>query len=87
MAHPDSGFATGVARVPVCVPALTPRQCDILALVLCGWTNADIGARLGYSESTVKQEVQRAARILDAPDRMAAARRARGLGLLGEPRT
>jgi DNA-binding CsgD family transcriptional regulator len=87
MAHPDSGFATGVGRAPVCVPALTPRQCDILALVQCGWTNAEIGGQLGYSESTVKQEVQRATRILDASDRMAAARRARELGLLGEPRT
>jgi DNA-binding CsgD family transcriptional regulator len=39
--------------------ALTPRQIEILSLVQLDKSNASISAHLGFSESTVKQELQR----------------------------
>ena len=35
-------------------PSLTARECDILACVGAGMSNADIGATLGVTERTVK---------------------------------
>lgn len=63
-------------------PALTARQAAIMRQVEEGRSNAAIAALLRVSESTVKQEVRRVAALLRAPDRMAAARRTRELGLL-----
>lgn len=67
--------------------ALTDRQQLILTAVLDGMANPDIAARLGYSVSTVKQEVQRAMRTMRARDRVVAAERAWELGLLGNAGT
>jgi DNA-binding CsgD family transcriptional regulator len=35
-------------------PGLTPRQCEILALVGAGYTNGQVGRSLGLSEATVR---------------------------------
>jgi DNA-binding CsgD family transcriptional regulator len=61
---------------------LTERQAQVLLLADAGESNARIGALLGYSESTVKQEMQRILRMMRADDRLTAAARAREAGLL-----
>lgn len=79
MQHPDSGIPW--RRSTHDGISLTPRQCQILALVIGGKTNAAIGAYLGYSESTVKQELGRAMRMLGTTSREATAQRAASLHL------
>ena len=85
--HPGSGVTTalapGAAEPDGNVLKLTDRQIAILRLAEDGASNSAIAAALGYSISTVKQEIQRVLRTLRAVDRAAAAERARGLGLLG----
>ena len=77
--HPDSGIPwRGSIHDGI---ALSKRQCQILALVINGKTNAAIGAYMGYSESTVKQELGRAMRLLGTTSREATARRAASLHL------
>lgn len=61
---------------------LTERQKRILTLVEAGRSNTSIAQLLGYSVSTIKQELQRAMRATRANDRQEAARRARELLLL-----
>jgi DNA-binding CsgD family transcriptional regulator len=82
MTLPETGLDTDHTPYPVCVPALTPRQRDMLALVASGLTTAEIARELAYSESTVKQELQRAMRLLNATDRQGAVQRARELGII-----
>jgi DNA-binding CsgD family transcriptional regulator len=80
LTHPDSGVgAVGPADTP---PTLTPRQQAILTMIAAGRTNAAIAAALGYSPSTIKQEVHRLVRALDATDRRSVVERAYRLGLL-----
>ena len=61
---------------------LTPRQMEILAQVRDGRSNAAIGARLGYSESTVKQELHRITNRLRVRTRSDAVKWAEELNLL-----
>ncbi|WP_162924580.1 response regulator transcription factor [Rubrobacter indicoceani] len=58
--------------------SLTPRQLEILRLVSEGMTNAQIGARLYLSESTVKQHLRSAFKTLRVSNRTEAARLVRG---------
>jgi DNA-binding CsgD family transcriptional regulator len=60
---------------------LDERQLQILQLVEQGRSNTSIAFALGYSESTVKQDLQRAMKILRTKDRQDAALRARSLGM------
>jgi len=80
LVHPTSGLI-GTSDPDPGATVLTPRQCAILQLVSDGRTTEAIGAALGYSASTVKQDIQRAMRVLDVPTREAAVARARELGL------
>lgn len=64
------------------VLTLTDRQREILHLVERGETNARIAAKLGYSVSTVKQDLLRAMRLLGSHAREEAPARAREIGLL-----
>lgn len=82
--HPLSGVQTPDIWRPVstAVIALSDRQQMILRLVESGKSNASIALALGYSSSTVKAEIQKALRALKVNDRVAAAKRARELGLL-----
>lgn len=61
---------------------LRPRQIQILELVEIGKSNGAIASILGFSESTIKQEIQRMNRIFRSSDRLTTAQRARELGLL-----
>ncbi|MGX5214701.1 response regulator [Streptomyces violaceus] len=60
---------------------LTPRERDVLALLAQGETNADIAARLGMRESTVKAHVSRILTALEVTNRVQAALLARDAGL------
>ena len=62
-------------------PDLTPRERDVLDLLASGARNREIGARLGLSEKTVRNHVSSVLLKLQAPDRTAAAVRARDAGL------
>jgi DNA-binding NarL/FixJ family response regulator len=59
---------------PVDLRDLTPRQREILGLVVEGQTNAQIGRTLFLSESTVKQHLRAAYKVLKVRNRTEAAR-------------
>jgi DNA-binding NarL/FixJ family response regulator len=59
---------------PADLDALTPRQRDVLELVAEGLSNAQIAQRLFLSESTVKQHLRAAYKVLGVKDRKEAAR-------------
>ena len=58
--------------------ALTARQREILGLVVEGLSNAEIGKRLYLSESTIKQHLRAAYKVLGVRNRTEAARLIRG---------
>lgn len=61
---------------------LTPRQLEVLSLVMEGHTNKWIGILLGISGETVKNHVSEIMLRLNAPDRTAAVVFAVRLGFL-----
>jgi DNA-binding NarL/FixJ family response regulator len=61
---------------------LTPREMDVLRLLVEGLTNQAIGQALGLSPGTVKGYVQTIAQKLNATDRTQAAVKAIRLGLI-----
>jgi len=63
------------------LPQFTPREQDVLKLLLIGKTNKRIASVLGLSPDTVKDYVSRVLGKLEVSDRMGALRRARELGL------
>lgn len=63
------------------IPALTPRQTEILAQLSRGYTNKEIGLRLGLAEITVKQHISGLFRALGATNRTQAVLTARRLGM------
>jgi DNA-binding CsgD family transcriptional regulator len=62
--------------------SLTPRQIEILDLVQQGKSNTYISARLGFSQSTVKQELHRVMKRLRVNNRSSAVARATELQLI-----
>jgi DNA-binding CsgD family transcriptional regulator len=58
------------------VPALTPRQWDLLHLVAAGHTNSQIGRRLGLSDATVRKHRENICARLQVSSRTAAVTRA-----------
>ncbi len=84
--HPLSGVQTPEIWRPVgeTMLVLSDRQRVILRMVEGGKSNAAIAIALGYSPSTVKAEIQKVLRALKVNDRIAAAVRARELGLLDD---
>jgi DNA-binding CsgD family transcriptional regulator len=59
MSHPQSGLSEVSLSTDFAQLALTLRQIEILKLVQLGKSNASISVHLGFSESTIKQELQR----------------------------
>ncbi len=62
-------------------PQLTPRERDVLTLLAAGARNSEIARRLGLTDKTVRNHVSMILAKLGAPDRTAAALRARDAGL------
>ncbi|AEW92790.1 MULTISPECIES: response regulator [Streptomycetaceae] len=77
--HQAGGARTTAARTRL--DRLTPRERDVLALLAEGETNAEIAARLGMRESTVKAHVSRILTALEVTNRVQAALLARDAGL------
>ena len=86
MTHPDTAVAVPDRLSPPSNGSMhvTDRQSAILRMVESGRSNTSIAMTLGFSVSTVKQELQRTMRAMRVSDRLEAAARARSLGLLGE---
>jgi ATP/maltotriose-dependent transcriptional regulator MalT len=61
---------------------LSPRETEVLSLIACGQSNAEIGVRLFISEATVKTHIVRIFDKLEVSDRTAAVTRALELGVL-----
>jgi DNA-binding NarL/FixJ family response regulator len=76
--------ALGAARAPAAPPPepLSEREREVLALVVAGLTNAQIGRRLFLSRHTVKEYLSTAMRKLGVTTRVEAALAATRLGLL-----
>jgi DNA-binding NarL/FixJ family response regulator len=64
--------------------SLTPREVDVLRMMVLGRTNQQIARKLSISLSTVKRHVRHIREKLEASDRVQAAVRAIELGLLDE---
>lgn len=86
LTHPNTPGPTTdrMMRRDVGLLHLTARQRDILELVEQGKSNTAVAMNLGYSVSTIKQELQRVMRSMGVADRQEAVMRARSLGLLSE---
>jgi DNA-binding NarL/FixJ family response regulator len=66
------------------IAALTPREREVLALVGCGLSNAEIGARLFLVEGTVKAYVSAVLSRLGVKNRVQAALLAHEAGMVDE---
>ncbi len=64
------------------IPALSPRELDVLSGIALGQTNAEVAQRLGVRPETVKAYLRSAMRKLDVHSRLAAVVAARRFGLL-----
>lgn len=84
LTHPSTPGPTTdrMMRRDVGLLHLTARQREILELVEKGKSNTAVAMTLGYSVSTIKQDLQRVMRSMGVSDRLEAAARARSIGLL-----
>jgi DNA-binding CsgD family transcriptional regulator len=71
--HDDASPASEPAGGLAAYAGLSPRESQVLLEMAAGRTNADIAARLGVTEGTVKSYVKGVLRKLDVPTRAAAA--------------
>lgn len=74
----------GASGVPQ-VQALTARERQVLGLVAGGFSNREIGEKLGIAPGTAKAHVERVIGKLGAADRTQAAVRGVALGLVAQP--
>ena len=75
------GSGDGAAALPADASGLTPRQRDVLDLLLLGHPNKQIARVLGLTEGTVKIHIAAILRALQARNRTEAVLRARQQGL------
>jgi DNA-binding CsgD family transcriptional regulator len=61
---------------------LTPRECEILALLASGQSNKELARTLGISPNTIKTHVARVYEKLDVERRIEAIEKARWLALI-----
>jgi DNA-binding NarL/FixJ family response regulator len=76
----SGGVSAVTNHRPIEHAAFTPRQIEILGLVTEGLNNNEIARHLFLSESTVKQHLRGAYKILGAKNRTEAVRRIRNAG-------
>ena len=83
--HVPPALAQRIADVMM-RPALTPRETEILRMLVTGWTNKRIGQEMHISENTVRNHVNHIFSKLEVADRTEAAMVAvqRGLVLLSD---
>ncbi|QQX56118.1 response regulator [Pseudomonas chlororaphis] len=81
MAERNAGGSGGGAQVV----ALTARERQVLGLVAGGFSNREIGEKLGITTGTAKAHVERVIGKLGAADRTQAAVRGIALGLVAQP--
>jgi len=82
LSHPRSGVKYLVNNTQSTGLQLSLRQIEVLRLVSEGKSNSAIAYRLGYSQSTIKQELQRISRRLKVANRNEAVTRAIELNLM-----
>jgi DNA-binding NarL/FixJ family response regulator len=75
-----------VDRMRMPLPALTPRELEVLRGIAAGLSNPDIGRELFIGEATVKSHVTRIFDKLGVKDRTAAVTAAIAAGILPSPR-
>lgn len=85
MSHPESKALKPTSLVQSQGLTLSPRQIEILSLIKQGKSNSAISARLGYSQSTIKQELRTVMRRLHVSSRDSAVAKATSLNLLPSP--
>ncbi|WP_110241267.1 response regulator transcription factor [Nocardioides gilvus] len=71
-----------LTKVAPAVPALTPREVEVISAVATGQSNRDVARSLFLSEATVKSHLVQIFTKLDVKSRTAAVARARERGLL-----
>jgi DNA-binding NarL/FixJ family response regulator len=64
-----------------CIEGITPRQQDVLQLVISGMTNKEIARALGLAENTVKVHIAAILRVLNVRNRTQAVAALRKLGI------
>ena len=72
-ARPDWARVEALLGGPAARSGLSPRELQVLRLIVAGRTNADIAAVLFLSERTVHRHVSSILTKLDVPSRTAAA--------------
>jgi DNA-binding NarL/FixJ family response regulator len=71
-ARPGPGTGPDARAVAENMRGLSSREYDVLSLLACGQSNAQIARDLSLSESTIKTHVQSLLKKLDAPSRLCA---------------